>query len=592
MRRLRIPGWSSCLCVILATVSLVFQSGIVAWAQSNVRQHRQLFSAPTLIPHGAAHSPGPRSPTGTGRPPRVGPNIQDNAPQQGAFPETGFLGRSETAIATSPGGRDILVGFNDGQGFCGPPFGAPCTPESPPGLSGYAFSTNGGLSFTDAGAPDPALFNNVFTRGDPWLDRGGFDNATFYYANLAIDATTGAGLGVSVHRGHFVGSSFAFSDVRTFTSSNPNNPYGYDKEAIAAAKDGSGAAYVSVTDFIEVCGIPHFGGGQIELWRTHDGGDTWQGPKIVSPDMTFITDPTDPNCGQTGTIQQGSVPAIGPKGILYVAWLRGPIFTGPRGSIESTNAKIEVATSLDGGVTFGTPVTVASTNVSFVRTAPAGYNVPFRMDSPRIAVATSGRNAGRVYVTFTSETSPAPIPGVVACPTGLPAGAICVGQDPLSEEAFVSFSDDEGLTWSTPTRIAPAVPARGVKRMWPVPTVEPGGNVDIIYYESQEVRTAANPECVVNVRFPNVFRVGPRNSLVDTFWVQSTNSGSTFSAPVKVTTATSNWCTVVSGVGPNFGDYISGFATGNHVFACWSDGRNGVPDTFSAVILGAGKSHH
>ena len=103
---------------------------------------------------------------------------------------------------------------------------------------------------------------------------------------------------------------------------------------------------------------------------------------------------------------------------------------------------------------------------------------------------------------------------------------------------------------------------------------------------------AANPECVVNVRFPNVFRVGPRNSLVDTFWVQSTNSGSTFSAPVKVTTATSNWCTVVSGVGPNFGDYISGFATGNHVFACWSDGRNGVPDTFSAVILGAGKSHH
>ena len=125
--------------------------------------------------------------------------------------------------------------------------------------------------------------------------------------------------------------------------------------------------------------------------------------------------------------------------------------------------------------------------------------------------------------------------------------------------------------------------------MWPVPTVEPGGNVDIVYYESQEVPTAANPECVVNIRYPNIFRVGPRNSLVDTFWVQSTNGGSSFSAPVKVTTATSNWCTVVSGIGPNFGDYISSFATGNHVFACWSDGRNGVPDTFSAVILGSGK---
>ena len=30
--------------------------------------------------------------------------------------------------------------------------------------------------------------------------------------------------------------------------------------------------------------------------------------------------------------------------------------------------------SLDGGVTFGPGVTVASTNVSFLRTSPAGYN--------------------------------------------------------------------------------------------------------------------------------------------------------------------------------------------------------------------------
>jgi hypothetical protein len=41
----------------------------------------------------------------------------------------------------------------------------------------------------------------------------------------------------------------------------------------------------------------------------------------------------------------------------------------------------------------------------------------------------------------------------------------------------------------------------------------------------------------------------------------------------------------VSGIGPNFGDYISSFATSGRVFACWSDGRNGVPDTFCAAIL-------
>ena len=519
--------------------------------------------------------------------PGVGPNVQVNAAQQ-PFPN-GLLGRSETTIAASNSGKFLLAGFNDAQGFCGPPFGAPCTPENPPGLSGFSFSTDGGLTWTDGGAPDPALSpaGNVFTRGDPWMDRGGFDNNTFYYANLAVDMFTGASLGVSVHRGHFHNGSFRFADVHTFNASNPNDFY--DKEAFAAAKDGSGTAYTSVTNFIEVCGIPGFGFGQIEVWRTHDSGNSWQGPAIASPDMTFITDPTNPNCGLTGTIQQGSAPAIGPNGELYVTWLEGPTFTGPGGSIESTNANIQVARSLDGGVTFGSAVMVATTNVSFLRTAPAGFNRFNRLDSPRIAVATTGRNRGRVYVTFTSETAPAPIPGVVPCPSGLPAGSVCLGQDPLSEEAFISFSDDKGLTWSAPAPFATPVPFTGVKRMWPVPSVEPGGRVNVVYYQSQETSTPLNPECVENIEFTNFFRVGTANSLVDTIAVSSADGGRTFGAPVKVTTVTSNWCTTVTNIFPNFGDYIGGTSGANRVMPIWADGRNGIPDTFFAPFLGPGK---
>ena len=150
---------------------------------------------------------------------RVGPNIQVNAPQQ-AFPN-GLLGRSETSIATSPDGKQILVGFNDAQGFCGPLFGVPCTSGNPSGLSGYGFSTDGGRTFTDGGAPPN--FDNVFTRGDPWMDRGGFDNKTFYYSNLSVDATTGDPLGISVHRGHFGNGTFSFFDVHTMNAPNPGD---------------------------------------------------------------------------------------------------------------------------------------------------------------------------------------------------------------------------------------------------------------------------------------------------------------------------------------------------------------------------------
>src|SRR5712692_8336345 len=311
--------------------------------------------------------------TGIGRPPRVGPNVQVNAAQQ-AFPN-GLLGRSETTVTGNNDGNFLVAGFNDAQGFCGAPFGVACTPQSPSGLSGYAFSSDGGRTWTDGAAPP--LFSNVFTRGDPWLDIGGFDNATFFYANLAVDATTGADLGVSVHRGHFSGSTFSWSDVRVFNAPNAPNDF-YDKEAIATAKDGSGAAYVSVTNFIE-------------LWRTTDGGNTWQGPVIAGPDQTFITDPSNSSCGLAGVLQQSSVPAIGPHGEVYAAWQFGPALGVASTDPRSTHADIVVARSLDGGVTFAPPVSVAKIK-SLRNDPPVAYNRDRINDHPRIAVATTGIN--------------------------------------------------------------------------------------------------------------------------------------------------------------------------------------------------------
>jgi hypothetical protein len=166
--------------------------------------------------------------------------------------------------------------------------------------------------------------------------------------------------------------------------------------------------------------------------------------------------------------------------------------------------------------------------------------------------------------------------------------ASCVGQDPLSEKAFISHSDDGGETWSRPRRLATQVPNDGVKRMWPVPSVEPDGSLSVVYYESQEASTPSNPQCVVSLG-GGVFRVGPANSLVNTFLVQSMDGGEIFGHPVKVTTVTSNWCRTVSNLTPNFGDYIGGISGEDRLFPIWADGRNGIPDTFFAPIRKPGE---
>jgi hypothetical protein len=69
---------------------------------------------------------------------------------------------------------------------------------------------------------------------------------------------------------------------------------------------------VTLTNFIEVCNIPFFGFGQIELYRSLDAGASWS-RRNIQPDESFITDPNDPACGADGIIDQGSMPAVGPS---------------------------------------------------------------------------------------------------------------------------------------------------------------------------------------------------------------------------------------------------------------------------------------
>jgi hypothetical protein len=534
--------------------------------------HQGLLDAAAFVD--GSVTPGPTAAPTDGLGPSTAPNLRVT-PAQHSLPD-GPLGRTDPALAASDDGRQILAGWTSADGFCGAPFGANCPSAGAAaggraGLSASAFSSDSGRTWSDGGVPP--LGDHALARGSPWLDRGGVDGATYFFAGLAADDATGAPLGAGVSRGRFAASgTFAWQDGQVLRPADPGGIY--DQPALAAARDGSGAAYLAVTDFIPLP-CPNAASvsgpfGQIEVWRTHDGGASWQGPTIAGTDMT-TADATDPGCGDSGVLQQNASVAIGPNGEVYVVWQLGPIFT-PGGT--TTSAGVAIARSLDGGVSFQPPVKITDLN-SLRQDAPAGYNRARFTDPPRIVVATSGTHPGRIYVTYAAALAPVGPAPVAACPAG--TSGVCIGQNLTSSQVYLTSSDDRGDTWSRPTPVAPAPPASGVKRFWPVVAVDQIGVVDVAYMESLERPTAQNATCAVTLEHGRR-RAGPASSLVSVWWARSADGGATFAAPAQLSTAASNWCTAASNLRPNFGAGLSlGVVTGS-LLILWNDGRGGLPE--------------
>jgi len=493
----------------------------------------------------------------------VGPNIRVNAPQQ-PFPN-GLLGRSETINVASADGRYQLAGWNDAQGFCAPVFGFGCTDQSPSGLSGYAYSTDYGQTWTDGGAPDP--FGGVLSRGDPWLARG--RNGWYFFANLAINQETGDSLGLGIWRGKFSGNSFSWTDVKTVDSPKnavtPDSDF-YDKESVTA--DNRGNVYVAVINFQELCGLPQFGFGQVEVWRSNDDGATWKGPAIAGPEAPDSV----ASCGFEGTLQQSPVVAIGQRGEVYVVWQYGPFFD--EFGNTSAGAAIYFARSLNGGVSFEPPVKLADIN-SMRQNPPVGYSRSRINDHPRIDIARGGPYNGHIYVTYYSAVSPV-------------AGVPITSQSLVSSQVYVISSDNRGKTWNAPVEVGGPVPATGLKRFWPVVTTYQSRDVNVTYYEILETNVTPDPtdiECSVSIG-GGAFRRGTTSSVADVYVATSRDGAYSFEAPVKVTSAPTNWCRALSNIRPNFGDYIGAWQYGAHVVPVWADARvsGTAVDTFVADV--------
>ncbi len=358
---------------------------------------------------------------------------------------------SETSIVKSE--TNIIIGFNDTYDYL-----------YSNSMDGYAYSLDGGKTFVDAGATP--IGNIRWLLGDPSLAVDAAHNV--YYASLA---SNGSAAFVTLSKSTDNGVTFGNPSIVIAPSSSS---YSFDKEmmAIDTIKDSpyKNNIYISYSDFY----LGQFP--SIEFVRSVDGGNSFSSPLVLSQ-----------------IVGSGPMPAVGPGGVIYVAWADWPI-----SSNYPNNHNIWIAKSTDGGQTFSSPVRVGNVNMIGLNTAAYTYCSPqpalngnIRVnDFPSIAVDTSsGVTQGNIYVVWNSQNS-----------NGY-------------SDVMLSRSTDGEATWESPIRVNDNT--TNTDSFMPWVTVNPTGKVTVMWYDRRNDPT--------------------NNLLIDVYEAISYNGGVSFEPNIRVT---------------------------------------------------------
>jgi hypothetical protein len=551
----------------------------------------------------------------------IGANVRINDPSEDP-PRTC---NAETHMAAS--GDYLVAGFNDGAVF----------PESP-GASGYAYSIDGGDTWTDGGilpTTAPAVYN-----GDPVIATDGAGN--FYYASLY--SSDGNNSTISVNRGRFEDDRLVWSDpVTTFLPTGDL----LDKEWLACDPD-SGIVYVTCTRFVAG------GGSQIEFTRSTDFGATWSPRRLLT---SFIAQGS-----------HGSRVVVGPGGeviVLYYAYHYG-----------SRLSSMRMRRSLDHGATWQ-PEQVLPCGPSGVLVnygaGPPGFNRSRGIGLPSLAVDRStGPHRGRLYATWeetvdylgdpvgtldeilerepngSADTAIAltigqRISGTVEAPrdedwfrfsgeagrtvivylspgTANPGAAdirvFCEGGGPENRAMWSDLGLGYGLiVYTLPrsgdyflsVRVSNFLGTYQVNTGWhtPAATDLARDTRDVILQTSADQITWDPPRVVdrgapgADESFPEVavdgsgalwidwygHRLDSCAIASDVFFTRSTDGGATWAPAGQVNDGPSiNWNLTASNLAPNMGDYMALVADGCRVYANFTDARDGTPDAWIALL--------
>jgi len=457
-------------------------------------------------------------------------------------------GQSEVSVAAA--GPYVVEAWNDGTGFF-----APCgSPQNKEELTGFAFSTNGGVSFTDLGGLPNANCATSIVAGDPSVEAyqvGG--NTYFYISSIFIPFTVPENaLSVTACKVSGSGSTATLAcsqPVVAAISSDCQTFFGFtfcsflDKEflAIDAAHK---KLYMSYTEFgsstsfsgvieVAVCDLSNPANP-----TCHNGGDGSIAGAGAPAAPYFVVAPGDPHFCEN----EGAYPAVDRgTGDLYVAyehdWFTGLFNCGGETTQDVMNfipssCLTLTPTSPCAGPAATQAVGITSLEAAFI----PGYNRFPMNDFPRVAVSDL---AGTVSMVWNDARQHG---------TG---------------DIFLQSFNLGNLTavQSSPVRINSRKDTGGWHFLPAVRQSDSNGNLNVSFYSRSSANTALT----------NVFaalKVAPR----------------TTTPPAKndaqVTTGSSDWNAVSSIIIPNFGDYTDNYFLGTTLYVAWSDGRLGFPQPF------------
>lgn len=455
-----------------------------------------------LTPTNAKLSKGGHTPGGQGK-----ANVLVNNPGEDGYQHDQTT-QSETTIAVA--GSNVAVGFNDSQT-------ALQFLTAGTDLTGYAYSRNGGKTFTDGGQlPNGPGLNNL---GDPWLasDSAG----TMYFSNLTEDSASGS-LDVGLSRSTDGGKTW--SPTALIPPPAGISPFGYsaDKDALTAGP-GAGNLYDVWDDFTVTVDPNTFNVrilSGLAVAHSTNGGASWT---TVYADQVAIFDSSNA-CPFSQYI--GSQPIVGPDGTVYDAALQ---LNGNNCTPTPETESEWIFASHDGGATFPQKVKIADVTSS----TPNGSGVFVLGPSQYM------RNLEFPTLAFLGNT--------------LYATWNDGGDGSGHSHIRLAKSSDDGATWTT------AFVTSGTNDEAQPSMSGDAAGLHILYYEISP--DAANPG----------------SSLLDVF-VASAPDGAAFSTS-RVTTESFPGVFTVPQFDPvialtYMGDYISNVSSGGHQYFAWGDNRD------------------